>query len=182
MIEEAQGRSRHPWQRWSSARRQEAARSIHHYLAPPPRPQPSITPFSTAASTRPQGPWGMVSPPPGLHAAPPATRPPAPPSGPGTATQGMSPAAFEPWAVSVEDYGIICGWSPPLAASYVRLLCDGALQQRIDTLRQAGLQAAPYYCSDTCGEKRCGRAEVRGRDMVRSLRTLRSPGIVSTRT
>ena len=74
----------------------------------------------------------MVSPPPGLHAAPPATRSPAPPSGPGTATQGMSPAAFEAWAVSVEDYSIICGWSPPLAASYVRLLCDGALQQRID--------------------------------------------------
>ena len=45
----------------------------------------------------------------------------------------MSPAAFEAWAVSVEDYGLICGWFPPLAASYVRLLCDGNLQQRIDT-------------------------------------------------
>lgn len=34
--------------------------------------------------------------------------------------------------MSVEDYGLICGWFPPLAASYVRLLCSGELQQRID--------------------------------------------------
>nr|XP_027227343.1 uncharacterized protein LOC113819307 [Penaeus vannamei] len=59
-------------------------------------------------------------------------RPPLPPSGPGGATVGMSPSAFESWAVSVEDYGNICGWMPPLAASYVRLLCSGEVQQRID--------------------------------------------------
>ncbi|XP_069972233.1 uncharacterized protein [Penaeus vannamei] len=59
-------------------------------------------------------------------------RPPLPPSGPGGATVGMSPSAFESWAVSVEDYGSICGWMPPLAASYVRLLCSGDVQQRID--------------------------------------------------
>ena len=34
--------------------------------------------------------------------------------------------------MSVEDYGLICGWFPPLAAPYVRLLCNGELQQRID--------------------------------------------------
>jgi len=59
-------------------------------------------------------------------------RPPLPPSGPGGATVGMSPSAFESWAVSVEDYGNICGWMPPLAASYVRLQCSGEVQQRID--------------------------------------------------
>ncbi|ROT66062.1 hypothetical protein C7M84_015928 [Penaeus vannamei] len=40
--------------------------------------------------------------------------------------------SLESWAVSVEDYGNICGWMPPLAASYVRLLCSGEVQQRID--------------------------------------------------
>ncbi len=44
----------------------------------------------------------------------------------------MSPAAFEAWATSVEDYGSICGWVPPMAAPYVRLLCNTEVQQRID--------------------------------------------------
>ncbi|KAK4307379.1 hypothetical protein Pmani_020898 [Petrolisthes manimaculis] len=60
-------------------------------------------------------------------------RPPVPPTGPGAATTGMSPATFEAWATSVEDYGFICNWAPPLSASYVRLLCSGEVQQRIDS-------------------------------------------------
>ncbi|KAK8385305.1 hypothetical protein O3P69_012261 [Scylla paramamosain] len=99
---------------------------LHPPLPSPPATAPRSGPFSTPlappASTRP----------PSAQATSPSHRPPAPPSGPGTATQGMSPAAFEAWAVSVEDYGLICGWFPPLAAPYVRLLCDGSLQQRID--------------------------------------------------
>ena len=44
----------------------------------------------------------------------------------------MSPAAFEAWATSVEDYSSICGWAPPMAVPYVRLLCNTEVQQRID--------------------------------------------------
>ncbi|KAG0728345.1 hypothetical protein GWK47_032666 [Chionoecetes opilio] len=49
---------------------------------------------------------------------------PPPPPGPGRATVGMSPATFEAWATSVEDYSSICGWAAPTAAPYVRLLCN----------------------------------------------------------
>ncbi|KAG0728654.1 hypothetical protein GWK47_032029 [Chionoecetes opilio] len=49
---------------------------------------------------------------------------PPPPPGPGGATVGMSPATFEAWATSVEDYSSICGWAAPTAAPYVRLLCN----------------------------------------------------------
>ena len=45
---------------------------------------------------------------------------------------GMSPATFEAWATSVEDYSSICGWVSPMAAPYVRLLCNTEVQQRID--------------------------------------------------
>ena len=55
-----------------------------------------------------------------------------PPVSPGIASVGMSPAEFETWAISVEDYGLICGWTPPLAASYMGLLCTREVQQRID--------------------------------------------------
>ena len=44
----------------------------------------------------------------------------------------MSPATFEAWATSVEDYSSICGWAPPMAAPYIRLLCNTEVQQRID--------------------------------------------------
>ncbi|KAG0719885.1 hypothetical protein GWK47_049590 [Chionoecetes opilio] len=57
---------------------------------------------------------------------------PPPPPGPGGATVGMSPATFEAWATSVEDYSSICGWAAPTAAPYVRLLCNTEVQQRID--------------------------------------------------
>ncbi|MPC53767.1 hypothetical protein E2C01_047666 [Portunus trituberculatus] len=50
-------------------------------------------------------------------------RPPPPLPSPGGATVGVSPATFEAWATSVEDYSNICGWVPPVAAPYVRLLC-----------------------------------------------------------
>lgn len=36
------------------------------------------------------------------------------------------------WAVSMEDYSLICGWAPPLAASYMRLLSSGDIQQHIN--------------------------------------------------
>ncbi|KAG0711777.1 hypothetical protein GWK47_019913 [Chionoecetes opilio] len=55
-----------------------------------------------------------------------------PPPGPGGATVSMSPATFEAWATSVEDYSSICGWAAPTAAPYVRLLCNTEVQQRID--------------------------------------------------
>ncbi|KAG0718624.1 hypothetical protein GWK47_052077 [Chionoecetes opilio] len=57
---------------------------------------------------------------------------PPPLPGPGGATVGMSPATFEAWATSVEDYSSICGWVAPTAAPYVRLLCNTEVQQRID--------------------------------------------------
>ena len=56
-----------------------------------------------------------------------------PPVNSGMASADMSPAEFEAWAMSVDDYGLICGWTPPLAASYVRLLCTREVQQRVDT-------------------------------------------------
>lgn len=59
-------------------------------------------------------------------------QPPLPPSGPWGVTVGMSPSAFEAWAVCVEDYGKICGWMLPLATSYIRLKCSGNVQKRID--------------------------------------------------
>ncbi|KAG0720921.1 hypothetical protein GWK47_047473 [Chionoecetes opilio] len=57
---------------------------------------------------------------------------PPPSSRPGERTVGMSPATFEAWATSVEDYSSICGWAAPTAAPYVRLLCNTEVQQRID--------------------------------------------------
>ena len=104
--------------------------------AAPTPPQPLFTPpFTAVAPALQHLPWSAAQ---GSSALAPNTwepstpqRPPRPPSGPGTATQGMSPAALESWAVSVEDYGVICGWAPPLAAFYVRLLCSGDIQQRI---------------------------------------------------
>ena len=104
----------------------------HSFFTPPftEAPAQQHMPWSAVQSSSALAPnmWGPATP----------LRPPRPPSGPGTASHGMSPAAFEAWAVSVEDYGVICGWAPPLAASYVRLLCSGDLQQRIDArfLRQ----------------------------------------------
>ena len=55
-----------------------------------------------------------------------------PPVNPGMASANMSLAEFEAWATSVDDYGLICGWTPPLAALYVRLLCTREVQQRVD--------------------------------------------------
>ncbi|KAK8374449.1 hypothetical protein O3P69_018935 [Scylla paramamosain] len=128
---------------------------LHLPLPSPPATAPRSGPFSTPltppASTRP----------PSAQAASPSHRPPAPPSGPGTATRGMSPAAFEAWAVSVEDYGLICRWFPPLAAPYVRLLCDGSLQQRIDArfdkqdFRQLSTSAAVEVVRSVVVGQRC---------------------------
>ncbi|KAK8406329.1 hypothetical protein O3P69_007194, partial [Scylla paramamosain] len=103
----------------------------YHVALHPPLPSPPATATRSGSFSTPLAPPASTRPP-SAQATSPSHRPPAPPSGPGTATQGMSPAAFEAWAVSVEDYGLICGWFPPLAAPYVRLLCDGSLQQRID--------------------------------------------------
>ena len=46
------------------------------------------------------------------------------PLNPGTASTAMSPAEFETWATSIEDYALICGWAPPLAAPSGSLQCQ----------------------------------------------------------
>ncbi|KAG0713416.1 hypothetical protein GWK47_016283 [Chionoecetes opilio] len=55
---------------------------------------------------------------------------PPPPPGPGGATVGMSPATFEAWATSVEDYSSICGWASPQRQPYVRLPLYTRCKQR----------------------------------------------------
>ncbi|KAK4324208.1 hypothetical protein Pmani_005210 [Petrolisthes manimaculis] len=85
--------------------------------------------------------------------------------GPGAATTGMSPAAFEAWATSVEDYGFICNWALPLAASYVRLLCSGEVQQRINSridkldFRKLETQAAIHIVRSVVIGPRCEPAD-----------------------
>ncbi|MPC31969.1 hypothetical protein E2C01_025270 [Portunus trituberculatus] len=128
---------------------------LHQPLPSPsataPRSGPFSTPFAPLASTRP----------PSAQAASPSHRPLAPLSGPRTATQGMSPAAFEAWAVSVADHGLICGWFPPLAAPYLHLLCDSSLQQRIDArfdkqdFRQLSASAAVEVVRSVVVGQRC---------------------------
>ncbi|ROT84068.1 hypothetical protein C7M84_022732 [Penaeus vannamei] len=97
-------------------------------------------------------------------------RPPLPPSGPGGATVGMSLSAFESWAISVEDYGNICGWMPPLAASYVKLLFSG----------EAGIPATINHSSSRHCKKCSDRAVVGDGPIFSHTRKLRVTPYVHT--
>ncbi|KAG0715195.1 hypothetical protein GWK47_012494 [Chionoecetes opilio] len=73
----------------------------------------------------------------------------------------MSPATFEAWATSVEDYSSICGWAAPTAAPYVRLLCNTEVQQRIDArlgkqvFRQLSTTETIYFVRSVVIGTRC---------------------------
>ncbi|KAG0717436.1 hypothetical protein GWK47_054451 [Chionoecetes opilio] len=77
---------------------------------------------------------------------------PPPPPGPGGATVGMSPATFEAWATSVEDYSSICGWAAPTAAPYVPPFCNTEVQQ---PHRRAPGQASVQATLNHGGNRRC---------------------------
>ncbi|KAG0727752.1 hypothetical protein GWK47_033991 [Chionoecetes opilio] len=82
---------------------------------------------------------------------------PPPPPGPGGATVGMSPATFEAWATSVEDYSSICGWAAPTAAPYVRLLCNTGATAHRRAPGQASVQATLNHGGNRRCEKRGDR-------------------------
>ena len=63
----------------------------------------------------------------------------ASPAAPARPTTGMSPSQFEAWAGSVRCYSRGCGWVAPLAAGYVKLLCDSEIQHCWEALADGQL-------------------------------------------